>query len=184
MSIPKFEVPKFLKPYRQQNSQQPHTSQFTDATRRGSEYCPYCGGYHNTDAERDACAISHSITSSSYRCPRCGQYHNTLYAAEHCCEEEKRYEREYDSQTYVGYATEPCSAETIGMSSNYSSYGNQSSSSEEDDDEGILGALFSFGSKKAPEKPKSNSGGGFLDSYLNAGSSGSKKGGSGGGFFG
>ena len=183
MSIPKFEVPKFLKPYRQQNSQQPHTSQFTDATRRGSEYCPYCGGYHSTDAERDACAISHSITSSSYRCPRCGQYHSTLYAAEHCCEEEKRYEREYDPQTYVGYATEPCSVETIGMSSNYSSYGNQSSSSEEDD-EGILGALFSFGSKKAPEKPKSNSGGGFLDSYLNAGSSGSKKGGSGGGFFG
>lgn len=178
MSIPKFDVPKFLKPYRQQSSQQPHTSRFTDATRRGSEYCPYCGGYHSTDAERDACAISHSIASSSYRCPRCGQYHNTLYAAEHCCDAEKRYERKYDPQTYAGY-TDGYDSEPAETGSGW--YPGSQSASSGGSGESIFESLFNFGGSREAEQEQ-NSGGGILDSFFNAGGGSSKKGG--GGFFG
>ncbi len=179
MSIPKFSVPKFLKPYRQQSSQQPQTSQFTDATRRGSEYCPYCGGYHSTDAERRACADAHSSIDSQYRCPRCGQYHDTLYAAEHCCDEEKRYERKYDPQTYAGYTSGYGSEPAETGSSWYP--GRQSTSSGGSSGESIFESLFNFGGNKETEHEQS-SGGGILDSFFNAGGGGNKKGG--GGFFG
>lgn len=179
MSIPKFEVPDFLKAYRKQSPQQPHTSRFTDATRRGSEYCPYCGGYHSTDAERNDCADRHSVVDLPYSCPRCGARYATLSEAEHCCDEEKRYERKYDPQTYAGYTggygNEP--AET--SSSWYP--GSQSTSNGGSSGESIFESLFNFGGNKETEQEQS-SGGGILDSFFNAGGGSSKKGG--GGFFG
>lgn len=178
MSIPKFEVPDFLKAYRKQSPQQPHTSRFTDATRRGSEYCPYCGGYHSTDAERNDCADRHSVVDLPYSCPRCGTRYATLSEAEHCCDEEKRYERKYDPQTYAGY-TGGYGSEPVETGSSW--YPGSQSTSSRGNGESIFESLFNFGGGKETEQ-KQSSGGGILDSFFNAGGGSSKKGG--GGFFG
>jgi len=180
MSISRFTVPKITIGSRgEPSSQQPQTSLFTDEFRDGSEYCPYCGGYHSTDAERSACARAHSSAGTSYRCPRCGAYHSTLDAAEHCCDADKRFEREYDPTTYAEY-TDGYSSGTTATGSYYS--GSSGASSSGGSGEGIFSSLFNFGSNKDTEAEQSSSGGGLFDSFFNAGGGSNKK--SGGGFFG
>ncbi len=131
----------------------PFLDKQTDETRQGSIHCPHCGGWHSNDAELDACARRHSRIGSTYQCPRCKKYHLTLDDASHCCEEEKRFEQRYDQSTYQGY-TEPESGNSFFDSI--------------------------FGSSRTSQPESTNSGGGFIDSYLGAGGGKSepKKGGS------
>ena len=75
-----------------------HLITFTNQNRRGSERCPYCGGYHYSDAQFDACAREHSYRDRTYRCERCGRTHLTLAEADRCCEVEKRFEIKYGSE--------------------------------------------------------------------------------------
>lgn len=144
---------------------------YTDATRRGGEYCPYCGSYHFSQSEMDACASAHSSSSEGlYRCDRCGQYHTSMTAANHCCEREKRYERKYDPEEYKGY--------TYGNS--YSSE-QQEAEKEASETNGIFDTLFNLGGSS--NEPSNDSSGGFFDSFFNAGGGNNDNTNSGGGFW-
>lgn len=131
----------------------PFLDKQTDETRQGSIHCPYCSGWHSNDAELDACARRHSRIGSTYQCPRCKRYHLTLNEASHCCEEEKRFEQRYDQSTYQGYTESESGGDSFFDSI--------------------------FGSSRTSQPESTNSGGGFIDSYLGAGGSKSepKKGG-------
>lgn len=148
-------------------TRQTHTSRYTDGTRTGSERCPYCGGWHSTDSEMDACARSYSSAGLPYQCPRCKRYYPTLDQANRCCEEQKRYERRYDPSTYVGYTG--TSGYTNDESDDDDWYkklagSGQSSSSGE----GMFAGLFNFGSG-SNKTEQQDSGGGIFDSFFNAG---------------
>lgn len=142
---------------------------FTDQERSGGERCPYCGNLHFSQAEMDACARAYSSHSEGpYRCNRCGQFHTTLEAANHCCEEEKRYESQYDQNRYNGY--------TYGGSGYGTGYGYGSGQQQQEEEdpynsgESIFDSIFNAGGS-GNQSQSNNSGGGLLDSFLNAGGS-------------
>lgn len=135
-------------------------TRFTDRNRRGSERCPYCGGYHYSDAQFNACAREHSYRDRTYRCERCGKAHLTLAQADRCCEVEKRFEIKYDS----GYTDpDPYSAGDSGNTSG-----------------GIFDSFFNAGSNQ--DSTNTGNSGGILDSFFDAG--GNKGSSNGSGWFG
>lgn len=163
------------------SSQRSHTSRYTDGTRVGSERCPYCGGWHSTDAEMDDCARRHSSVGSTYQCPRCGRYYATLDQANRCCDAQKRYERRYDPPTYAGYTSGYPNAEPEDHTDWYQQLAG-SSQTTSSSGEGMFSGFFNFGGNN-DEKP-SDSSDGIFNSFFNAGGGNNKDKGSGGGFFG
>lgn len=143
-------------------------SKYTDRTRRGSEYCPYCGGWHSSDAGMDECARRYSSVGS-YRCPRCGQYYSSLDQANRCCEQEKRFERKYDPAAYSGYAGGYESHESNSW------YGLITSSGREDTSASRSSwrdGYLNFGGGKTTSRTETNDS--FFDSIFNLGGSNRK----------
>lgn len=151
------------------SSRRPHTTTFTDSTRRGSERCPYCGGYHNTTAEINACADRYNPSNGGlYFCPRCHQPHSTMSAANECCDEQKRFDRKYDPPTYAGYTGGYVSEEPENDDSWYRRLTGSGQSSS--NGEGMFSGLFNFGgSNNSSNTEQQSSGGGIFDSFFNAG---------------
>lgn len=119
-------------------------SQFTDQNRRGSERCQYCGGYHHSDAEFQACADLHSSSFQMYICSHCGHRHATQGAADSCCDAEKRYNLQYSGHNYdAGYDSDSSdySGSSGGIFDSFFNAGG-SKSSNDDSDSGIASWFF------------------------------------------
>lgn len=143
------ESPSFLQPYLPPR---------TDATRSGSDLCPYCGGYHRYDWEFRECANTHAPADLTYRCSCCGRVYNTLADANYCCEAKKRFERKYDSGASdydygYGYATDAVEDSISDSSSSW------------------VDAYANFGQSTTTSASSTSSGGGFFDQFFNFGSS-------------